>query len=135
MIMVCGLPASGKSTYAASLGIRVLEYDSFAERLGSYDELEEERSAVDRLFSLLAGSGMYGVMVDTFHTRASRQKALEACGGADLVIVDTPLDICLGRNVWRKSWLKNEELVQIAIQFEHVSPDEGFKTIQVIKGW
>ena len=133
--MICGLPASGKSLFASTLGTGVLEYDSFAERLGSYADLLEEKEVVDRQFVLLAGSGRYGAIVDTFHTRAGRQELLEACGGASLVIVDTPLDVCLARNALRSSRIAEEELVQIAMQFEPILIDEGFSSIEIVKGW
>ena len=132
MVIVAGLPASGKSTFARRLGGRVLEFDSFAESLGSYADLEEERAAASRQFALLAGSGIYDVAVDVFQAKESRARILEACPGAHLVIVQAPLDVCLRRNALRRRrWLGNAELTSIASQIESVSPDEGFGSIFV----
>lgn len=131
MFLVSGLPASGKSTVARRFG-RVLEYDAFAESLGSYADLEEERDAVSRQFALLAASGLYDATVDVFPSRKSRARILKACPGARLVLVQAPLETCLQRNARRRgSWLGNDELVSIAMQFEPASPDEGFGSIEI----
>lgn len=135
MIMICGLPASGKSSAAACFGRNVLEYDFFAERTGSYEDLIEERELVDRQFVLLAQSGLYDVVVDVFYTVESRRSILDVCTNVSLIIVDTPLDICLKRNSARRSWLSNEELARIACMFEPVSPSEGFSSVKILKGW
>lgn len=135
LVMVAGLPASGKSTWAKKHFHRVLEYDSFAEKLGSYEDLEEDRDMVNRQFALLAGSGKYDAVVDVFHTRESRLRILKACPSAGLVIVQTPLDTCLRRNASRlRSWLGNDELKSIAYSWEPVCSSEGFQFICAISG-
>lgn len=132
MLIVAGLPASGKSTFARRIGGRVLEFDSFAETLGSYADLDEEQELASRQFALLAGSGLYDAAVDVFQAKESRGRILKACPGAHLVIVQAPLDVCLRRNAKRSSrWLDNAELTSIALQFEPVAPDEGFGSVFV----
>jgi len=129
--LIAGLPASGKSTLARQFG-RVFEFDAFAESLGSYADLEEDRELVCKQFALLAGSGIYDAVVDVFPSRASRRRILEACPGARLMLVQAPLEVCLRRNARRRqSWLSNEQLASIAMQFEPVLPGEGFSSIAV----
>ena len=77
MLIVAGIPASGKSTVARRFG-RVLEFDDIAERFGLYGGGgDEEREIVSRQFALLAASGLYDAAVDVFPTRESRRRILE----------------------------------------------------------
>lgn len=133
--MAAGLPASGKSIWAKKHFRRVLEYDSFAEKLGSYEDLEEDRDVVNRQFALLAGSGKYDAVVDVFHTRESRLRILKAYPSAELVIVNAPLEVCLQRNKMRlNSWLSNTELESIARMWEPVDSSERFSSIVLVDG-
>lgn len=134
MVFVAGLPASGKSTWAKRHFKRVLEFDSFAEMLGSYEDIEEERECICRQFSLLAGSGHYDAVVDVFHLREGRMNATQFCSMPELVIIDTPLEVCLQRNLHRKSYVSNADIVKIAMSVEPVSEDEGFSSIRIVGG-
>ena len=135
MILVAGLPASGKSTWARMNFRHVLEFDSFAEKLGSYEDLEEERGLVLRQFALLAGLGGCEAVVDVFHSAEARKKILDACPSAGIVIIDTPLEICLQRNAQRNSFVSNKEIEVIAANIEPISADEGFSFVKIVKGW
>jgi len=131
MLIVAGLPASGKSTLARRFG-RVLEFDDVAERFGLYGGGEEAREIACRQFALLAGTGLYDAAVDVFQSRESRKRILDVCPGADLVLVQAPLEACLRRNaVRRRSRLCNGELISIAMQFEPISLDEGFGSVKI----
>jgi predicted kinase len=135
MYLVCGLPASGKSTFARRHFRRVLEYDSFAEKLGSYADLEEDRELVNAQFALLASSGLYDAVVDVFPTEESRRRILDVCHEVDAIIVQTPLEECLRRNALRRrSWLSNAELVSIATQCEPIHSGEKFRYVYSCKG-
>lgn len=133
--MIAGLPASGKSTWAKKHFHNVLEYDSFAEKLGSYEDLEEDRDAVNRQFALLAGSGKYDAVVDVFHTRESRLRILKTCPNAGIVVVHAPLNWCLQRNDRRaKSWVGNNEILSIAFAWEYVDKSEGYSFVSYVSG-
>lgn len=134
--MISGLPASGKSTWAKKCFHRILEYDSFAENLGSYEDLEEDRDIVNHQFALLAGSGKYDAVVDVFHTRESRLRILKMCPLVKLVIVRTPLEICLQRNKVRSnSLLSNNELKFIKLMWENADISEGYTCIEFVDGF
>ena len=133
--MVAGLPASGKSTWAKKHFHRILEYDEFAEKLGSYEDLEEDRELVNRQFALLAGSGKYDAVVDVFHTRESRLRILRACPSAGIVVVHAPLNWCLQRNDRRiKSWVGDSEIMSIALTWEPVNKSEGYSFVSYVSG-
>ena len=134
MVFIAGLPASGKSTWAKAHFKRVLEFDSFAEKLGSYEEIEEEGAVIRRQFAILAGSGLYDAVVDVFFLKESRKNALQFCHRPELVIIDTPLQICLQRNLHRKSYVSNADIEKIAMSIEPVSEDEGFSSIRIVGG-
>jgi len=132
MLIVAGIPASGKSTFARRHGGRVIEFDDIAERFGAYSGIEGAKELAGRQFALLAGSGVYDTAVDVFQSRESRARILRACPGARLVLVQATLEECLRRNSRRRHrWLENDELTSIALQFEPISPDEGFGSIEI----
>ena len=132
-ILIAGLPASGKSTLARKLGDRILEFDSIAEKFGSYEELNEERSLAIRHFQLMAQFGKYDVIVDVFNTRESRRNIVSILPvKPDIVVVLCPVEECLRRNAIRLgSMASNEEIIQMYWNFEPVGACEGFGSIFV----
>ena len=54
MIIVAGLPASGKTTLAKKLGSnkKILEYDSIAKQFGSYEELVQCNSGQETIYKV-----------------------------------------------------------------------------------
>lgn len=132
-VLICGLPASGKSTLARRLGGRILEFDSIAEKFGSYEELIEERKMALRHFQLLAQIGRYDVIVDVFNTRELRRNIVSVLSvRPDIVIVRCPVEECLRRNATRLgSMASNEEILQMHWNFEPVCTDEGFNSVYI----
>lgn len=130
MLIVAGLPASGKSTFARRHGGRVLEFDDIAERFGAYSGIEGAKALAGRQFALLAGSGVYDTVVDVFQSKESRARILKTCPKACIAVVHAPLEACLRRNARRRHGrLDAGELVSIAMQFEPVRMAEGFSSI------
>ena len=132
-VLICGLPASGKSTLARRLGGRILEFDSIAEKFGSYAELIEERELALRHFQLLAQLGLYDAIVDVFNTRELRRNIVSVLPvKPDIIIVQCPVEECLRRNAARLgSMASNEEILQMHWNFEPVGADEGFNSVYV----
>lgn len=132
-VLICGLPASGKSTLARRLGGRILEFDFLAEKFGSYGELNEERELALRHFQLIAQFGRYDAIVDVFNTKESRRNIVSVLSvSPDIVIIRCPIKECLRRNASRiSSMVSNEEILQMYWNFETVGADEGFNFIYV----
>ncbi len=132
-ILIAGLPASGKSTLARKLGDRILEFDSIAEKFGSYEELNEERILAIRHFQLMAQFGMYDSIVDVFDTKKSRRNIVSVLPfKPDIIVVQCPVEECLRRNTIRLgSMASNEEILQMHWNFEPVCADEGFNSVYV----
>ena len=138
-LLICGLPASGKSTLASKLagnGRSVLEWDAFVKQFGSPEELAEEKAIAIRMFRERMRHLHPDIVVDVFQSRDDRLKAVDAYNGRlNAAIVQCSLETCLKRNAIRKgSLLKNDELRRIAYSFEPILPNEGFKHIYIIDG-
>lgn len=135
MIIVAGLPASGKTTLAKKLGSnkKILEYDSIAKQFGSYEELNEEMEFANKHFNLLASTYQYDIIVDVFHTRQSRYNILSSLRcQPNLIYVRCPIEECIRRNALRShSMVTNEEIKGLFYMFEPISIEEGFNKIFV----
>ena len=135
MIIICGLPASGKSTLAKKIGHnkRILEYDFIARQFGSYKELNEEKEFANRHFNLLASTHQYDIVIDVFNTRQSRYDIISFLKiKPDLIYVYCPVEECIRRNVLRHhSMVSNDEIRGLSYMFEPINIEEGFNKILV----
>lgn len=112
--VMCGVPGSGKSTYAHNLYKKhnavVISGDDIRAELygdasvqGNWVEIHE---AIEEAVSAASGDSKV-VVLDGTHYRASYRKEavamLHSYGYTDisLVVVDRPLDLCLERNAQR----------------------------------
>ena len=136
-----GVPGSGKSTYAASLGCRVVCADAIREIYGadSAEAFSITRSLVAA--ALIAGEDMVFDATNTIR----RYRAENIAAGkpyADRVIciwMDTPLDVCLARHHARmeqgiRTTLPDGVIVRMAEQLYDNPPElsEGFDEIRRI---
>jgi hypothetical protein len=112
LIMVCGPPAAGKSTYVkrhSSPGDMVIDLDQIvaehigAEHVRSPDPMVRDRALLirnDMLRSLSSASPVSGRtawFITTAASPASRRRWEEVLGVKRTIIVDTPLRICIDR--------------------------------------
>ena len=130
-LLIAGLPASGKSVLARKFKDKILEFDSIAEKFGSYEELNEEREFAVNQFQLMAQFGKFQIFVDVFGTKESRQNITAILQiKPDIIIVCCPLEECIRRNNIRlNSMISNEEIIKIYWNFEPVHKEEGFNSI------
>ncbi len=135
MLLVAGLPASGKSTLAKKLGGKILEYDTLAKKFGSYNELNEEIELANRQFDLMVKFGNYDIIVDVFHTREARKSVTSLLSiKPDIILVSCPVEECVRRNSRRfNSMVSNDEIIGLNCMFEPISIDEGFNSITVYR--
>ena len=139
-LLICGLPASGKSTIAKTLskengGLKILEWDDLVKDFGSMEELMEERDLAQRIFHLRMKHGRPDIIVDVFQYRSDRLEALKVFNGnLSVAIVQCSLKTCLERNSRRKPMISNKEIKIMAEQFEPVAKGEGFKAFYTING-
>lgn len=90
VILVCGPPGAGKTTYAHTLGLDVYDLD---------DDHWNFNEALFRaaLIRLRENTSARAVVIRTAPTLSSRQRAASMCGATDVVMIDTDLAICLER--------------------------------------
>lgn len=102
--VICGAPCSGKTTYVsqhAGKGELVIDFDKIASAFGGSDyhasgepfevALEARKMAINRAIN---GNGEYW-LIDTLPT--SERLADYKKANADIVIMPTPIDVCLER--------------------------------------
>lgn len=136
-----GIPGSGKSTYAASLGCRVVCPDAIRETYGTNDEQSfviarhEIRTALQR---------WENVVLDATNTIRIWRAERIAIGKpyADRVVcifMDTPLEVCIARHLERmkrgiRATLLVEVIKRMARQLADNPPElsEGFDEIRRI---
>ena len=122
MILICGIPNAGKTTYSA-------QYDNvvhFDEVLG--------RHRWDKVIEMVKQDPTL-VVEGVYEHKEDRIKLVEASQGANTCIwLDVPVDICVDReNNGRR---RSEHLVIWAAEdFEEPSYDEGWDEIKVIRNY
>ena len=136
-----GLPASGKSTYAATLGIPVLSSDAI--RLLLADD-ERDQTIHARVFATLRYLLAQRLeihrpvtYIDATHlTRAERKPYVEIareCGAEiEAVFFNTHVEVCLARNRNRGRQVPEDILEKMAAKLQPPTKAEGFTKIEVI---
>ena len=136
-MLLVGLPASGKSTYAAILP--VLSSDAIRLLLADNDDDQTIHSRVFATLRYLLVQrleiGRPVTYIDATHlTRAERKPYVEIAQEhhvqIEAVFFDTPLDVCLKRNRQRTRQVPEDVLVTMAAKLQPPAYDEGFSRIE-----
>ena len=147
LIVLGGLPASGKSTYAEMLvasGIfqRVCP-DLIRKELYGDENIQENGARVFKIAHCRIrdyGCLTENVVFDATNINADRRKKLvqEMRGYFDIIIFkwfNTPIDICLERNQKRERKVPEDVLWRIFDNFQAPTRDEGWNYIEEIKNY
>jgi predicted kinase len=141
IILLVGLPGSGKSTWVASQGAASLSSDVIRQMLA--DDATDQ-SIHPRVFATLRyllrqrlAIGRPVTYIDATHlTPAERQPYAQIATwyGCDLeaVFFDVPVDVCIARNKSRARIVPEEAIRMMAAKLVPPSPNEGFKRIRVV---
>ena len=142
IVLLIGLPGSGKSTYCRRRHIQPLSTDTL--RLWLLDD-ETDQSQQARIFGLLRmllrlrlQLGRARTYIDATNlTRQERRpyKLLAKEYGYELcaVFFDVPLEVCLRRNRKRRRVVPEDVMEKMARKLQPPSAEEGFTEITVVR--
>lgn len=138
LIMTVGLPRSGKTTWARSTGLPVLDIDAVWIALGNkgtpdYSPKQAETVAVltrTMIQSLFFSGNNQIILCSCFLTRGEREFWADPSWVRLFKVFDTPYETCKERSIGGE-WLKDLEYKNKS--FQPLTPEElreGEKTIQ-----
>ena len=147
LIVLGGLPASGKSTYAEMLAeseqfCRVCPDLIRKELYGNENIQGNGKKVFEIAFNAIQrlGKQNFNVVFDATNINANRRKQLvkDMRGYFDIIIFKwfhTPIDICLKRNRERWRVVPEEVLWRMFDNFEEPTMEEGWDYIEEIKNY
>lgn len=141
LIVLVGLPGSGKSTWAAGQGVGVLSSDAVRELLTDSAENQEVNRLVFPtlrfLLTMRMQAGARATILDATsltpkERRAWVRTAKDLGSQAEAVFFDTPLAVCKQRNAARSRVVPEDVMDRFAARLVPPSEAEGFTRITVV---
>lgn len=144
LIVMCGLPGSGKSTYAKKLAkkehAQIISSDVIRERMFGDASIQTDGNKVfGRLYYLVSRSLKYrkSVIVDCINPRPSDRKRYlryyeNQFDESMLVYISTPIEECKRRNRLRERVVPDEAIEKQAAKFIEPTEEEGFDVLEVV---
>jgi predicted kinase len=143
IVVLVGLPGSGKSTYLEQMGVSGLSSDAIR-RLLADDETDQTIHV--RVFQTLRylleqrlAIGRAVTYIDATNLTPEERGPYLAIGRAwgcevEAVFFDVPLEVCLERNARRSRVVPGEALAKMAAKLAPPSVEEGFARVTVLTG-
>jgi predicted kinase len=142
LIVLVGLPGSGKSTWAAQQGVGVLSSDAVRALLTGDAQNQAANPLVFPTLHYLLGmrvkAGMEATILDatslTPKERKAWVRAAEALGcDVEAVFFETPLAVCKSRNVARSRVVPEDVMDRFSARLIPPSESEGFTKVTVVR--
>ncbi len=141
VVVLVGIPGSGKSTWAAKQGVPVLSSDEMRRILtGDVTNQQINRLVfrmMRRCLEAMLEARVERVVVDsTALTRRERRTwirwaELHGCQ-VEAVFFDTPAELCRARNIKRDRVVPKEAMARLLSRMEPPRPEEGFDRLATI---
>jgi predicted kinase len=142
MVVLAGLPGSGKSTYVERLGAPALSSDRIR---GLLADDETDQTIHDRVFQTVRyllrqriEIGRPVTYIDATNLTIEDRRPYLEMGRAhgcevEAVFFDVPLDVCRERNALRRRVVPEDALAKMAAKLEPPTVQEGFARVTVIR--
>jgi len=139
IIVLCGLPGAGKSTYLEQLGVSGLSSDGLRKLLG---DDETDQSIHDRVFETLRyllrqrlALGRPVTYIDATNLTPEERRPYIAIGRSfgcevEALFFDVPLELCRKRNAVRQRVVPEEAMKKMEAKLVPPSVEEGFQRVR-----
>ena len=143
IVVLVGLPGSGKSTYLAQLGVTALSSDAIRNLLA---DDETDQTIHDRVFQTLRyllrqrlAIGRPATYIDATNLAVEERRPYIGIGKShgcevEAVFFDVPLEVCRARNARRRRVVPEDALARMSAKLEPPDVGEGFSRVTAITG-
>ena len=143
IVLLVGLPGSGKSTWLEKMGVSGLSSDAIRKLLADDETDQTIHAAVFRTLRFLLyqriAIGRPVTYIDATNLTPQERHPYLRIGRlrqcqVEAVFFDVPLEVCRARNARRQRVVPDEALMKMAAKLVPPAVEEGFARVKVVRG-